>query len=103
MVYSRSYIYADNNWKPQESPSGYKVAEAVMDYPYIRGYIILPFAKYLTNSDWYAVRVWVKTAAGTGLAVQPDSPYYRENEAGVGGYQFYVNMTTGENHPVKRE
>ena len=102
-VYAASFVYADGVWHFQESADGFKVYENIMEYPYIYGYITLPFAKYLTNSDWYGVRVWVKTEAGTRLAVQPDSPYYQENEAGVGGYNFYVNMTTGENHPVKRE
>jgi hypothetical protein len=98
-VYAATFVFADSAWNFEETASSYKVATE-NHCPYVYGYITLPRPKHLSITDWYTVRVWAKTDAGTRLAVWPDGPYSQKDESGKWGYEFVVNMTSGEKYPA---
>ena len=97
-VYAAYYVLVDSTWSPMVG-NDYRVDTDKKSFPKLYGRIRLP-----EKGDWFIIRTWVRMDTGRRMMVWPKDPYAREDKSGKYGYEFVVNIVTGENHPVlKRE
>lgn len=88
----------DTTWVLMDG-NDYRVETNSRFFPRIYGYVRLP-----EKGDWFLIRVWVKMVSGRKLFVWPGDLYAGDNKSKKPGYEFVINVKTGEKHPVpKRE
>lgn len=102
-VYAAYYIYADSAWV-FSTREDYRVGTKNMGMK-LSGYIYFPPER---KTEWVSLRIWAictpDSSAPTPIPIRKEDQYYREDVSGKPGYEFVVNMRTGEYHPVpKRE
>jgi hypothetical protein len=92
------FTYDGSVWKLS---NGYQPIRSGRRESRLWGYMNFPTGD--NDPEWYAIRT---VATITRDAIEKIMPadcndfYYRPDEAGVGAYEFIVNINTGENHPV---
>ncbi len=100
-VYAVYYIYADSAWV-FSTCEDYQVGTKNLGMK-LSGYMYFPPD---SKTEWVSLRTWAictpKGSASTPIPIRKEDQYYREDVSGKPGYEFIVNLKTGEYHPVKK-